>query len=197
MPSLLFYFIAAVCLVFGAAVVFARNPVTSALCLAVSFVGLAGLFISLDAYFLGILQVLVYAGAVMVLFLFIIMLMDVRAEESSSRSRGAFIAGIALAAVLLLQVATVGASTRQAATSLQAVPLSPVQAAKHREGSGVAPLAGLQRDLKAAEVPDAKLMGETLFGQYTLHLQIIGLLLVVATVGVVSLSRKDKTSVAP
>ena len=47
----------------------------------VSFLGLAALFMSLDAYFIGIIQVLVYAGAVMVLFLFIIMLLDLRAEE--------------------------------------------------------------------------------------------------------------------
>ena len=55
----------------------------SALSLVVSFLGLAALFMSLNAYFIGIIQVLVYAGAVMVLFLFIIMLLDLRAEERS------------------------------------------------------------------------------------------------------------------
>ena len=58
-----------------------RNPVASALSLVVCFLGLAALFMSLDAFFIGIIQVLVYAGAVMVLFLFIIMLLDLRAEE--------------------------------------------------------------------------------------------------------------------
>jgi NADH-quinone oxidoreductase subunit J len=62
-------------------VVLNRNPVASALSLVVSFLGLAALFVSLDAFFIGVIQVLVYAGAVMVLFLFIIMLLDVRAEE--------------------------------------------------------------------------------------------------------------------
>ena len=71
----------ALMLVFGAAVVINRNPVASALSLVVSFLGLAALFMSLDAFFIGIIQVLVYAGAVMVLFLFIIMLLDLRAEE--------------------------------------------------------------------------------------------------------------------
>lgn len=80
MPPLLFYLFALITLGFGLNVVIARNPVTSALSLAVSFVGLAALFLSLDAYFIGTLQVLVYAGAVMVLFLFIIMLMDIKAE---------------------------------------------------------------------------------------------------------------------
>ena len=57
---------------FALAVVVNRNPVASALSLVLSFLGLAALFVSLDAFFIGIIQVLVYAGAVMVLFLFII-----------------------------------------------------------------------------------------------------------------------------
>src|SRR3979411_1966440 len=81
MPAYLFWPFALLMLVFGAAVVINRNPVASALNLVVSFLGLAALFMSLDAYFIGIIQVLVYAGAVMVLFLFIIMLLDLRAEK--------------------------------------------------------------------------------------------------------------------
>src|SRR5438067_4169478 len=68
-------------LVFGAAVVINRNPIASALSLVICFMGLSALFMSLDAFFIGIIQVLVYAGAVMVLFLFIIMLLDLRAEN--------------------------------------------------------------------------------------------------------------------
>ena len=81
MSPILFYFFAALTLVFAVAVVANRNPVASALCLVVSFLGLAALFVGLDAYFIAVIQVLVYAGAVMVLFLFIIMLLDLRAEE--------------------------------------------------------------------------------------------------------------------
>ena len=81
MPSFLFWLFAIVMLVFGAAVVINRNPIASALSLVVCFLGLAALFMSLDAFFIGIIQVLVYAGAVMVLFLFIIMLLDLRAEN--------------------------------------------------------------------------------------------------------------------
>ena len=84
-------------LVFGAAVVINRNPVASALSLVVSFLGLAALFMSLDAYFLGIIQVLVYAGAVMVLFLFIIMLLNIRAEERRRINWVTSSAGIAVA----------------------------------------------------------------------------------------------------
>ena len=76
-----FGFFALMMLVFGAAVIINRNPVASALSLVVSFLALAALFVSLDAYFIGVIQVLVYAGAIMVLFLFIIMLLDLRAEN--------------------------------------------------------------------------------------------------------------------
>src|ERR1041385_8853885 len=101
MSPLLFWFFALMMLIFGAAVIIARNPVASALSLVVSFLGLAALFISLDAYFIGIIQVLVYAGAVMVLFLFIIMLLDLRAEERRKINWPASIGGIAVALILL------------------------------------------------------------------------------------------------
>ena len=82
MSPILFYFFAAMTLVFGVALVANRNPVASALCLVISFLGLAALFVGLDAYFIAVVHVLVYAGAVvMVLFLFIIMLLDLKAEE--------------------------------------------------------------------------------------------------------------------
>lgn len=77
----LFYLFSAITLIGGIGVVVFRNPVTSAFSMVVSFLGLAALFIQLNAFLVGILQVLVYAGAIMVLFLFIIMLLDLKAEE--------------------------------------------------------------------------------------------------------------------
>src|SRR5437899_3272100 len=104
MPAFLFWIFALLMLIFGAAVVVNRNPVASALSLVVSFLGLAALFMSLDAYFIGIIQVLVYAGAVMVLFLFIIMLLDLRAEERRQISWLTSAGAIAVAFALLLQI---------------------------------------------------------------------------------------------
>ena len=94
MSPFFFWTASALMLVFGAAVIVNRNPVASALSLVVSFLGLAALFMSLDAFFIGIIQVLVYAGAVMVLFLFIIMLLDLRAEERRQINFVAFAGGI-------------------------------------------------------------------------------------------------------
>src|SRR6058998_2122725 len=104
MSPFLFWIFALMTLIFGAAVVLNRNPVASALSLVVSFLGLDALFVSLDAYFVGIIQVLVYAGAVMVLFLFIIMLLDLRAEERRGVSRLPLFGGSAVALALLLQI---------------------------------------------------------------------------------------------
>src|SRR5213594_2157864 len=114
MPAFLFWTFALLMLVFGAAVVITRNPVASALNLVVSFLGLAALFMSLNAYFIGIIQVLVYAGAVMVLFLFIIMLLNLRAEQLRKINWVAFVGGFLVAFSLLVQILAVIGSTRMA-----------------------------------------------------------------------------------
>src|SRR3982750_81294 len=104
MSPFLFWIFASLTVIFGAAVVINRNPVASALSLVVSFLGLAALFMSLEAYFVGIIQVLVYAGAVMVLFLFIIMLLDLRAEKIRRINWLALAGGLAVALAFLGQV---------------------------------------------------------------------------------------------
>lgn len=187
MPSLLFYFFAAITLLFGAGVVLARNPVGSAMSLVMSFVGLAALFISLDAYFIGTLQILVYAGAVMVLFLFIIMLLDIKAEALKKGNVMPIVGGVFLAALFTFQVITVLGDFKAGDQPLPTLNLS--QAAEAPE---LAKMPSITNDLKAGSLPDAKLMGLTLFKDYPLHLQIVGLLLLAGTVGVVVLSKRDR-----
>ncbi len=191
MPTLLFYFFAALTLGFGLMVVTARNPVTCALSLAMSFVGLAALFISLDAYFIGTIQILVYAGAVMVLFLFIIMLLDIKAESGKKPNLAAVIGGIVLAAVLAVQVATISSSLSLGDKTTSDVALT-LEKAGATMAAGKGNLPTISNDLKTGTLPDAKLMGLTLFKQYGFHLQVIGLLLLVGTVGVVVLSKREK-----
>ncbi len=74
----LFYFFSLVAVVAGLLVVTARNPISSALSLVVCFFGLAADYVLLDAHFVAVIQVLVYAGAIMVLFIFVIMLLNLR-----------------------------------------------------------------------------------------------------------------------
>ncbi len=152
-------------LVFGAAVVINRNPVASALSLVVSFLGLSALFMSLDAFFIGIIQVLVYAGAVMVLFLFIIMLLDLRAEKLRRINWITSAGGIAVALAFFVQVSYVVGHLKSAS-------------------QGFLPLPKSTGD-------DVRNIGLLLFTNYNLPFQIIGVLVLVATVGVIVLSRKE------
>src|ERR1700688_1549529 len=103
MQDFFFYLFAILTLVCGALVIanpFSRSPVTSAMFLVLTIVSLAGLFVLLHAFFLAAVQVLVYAGAVIVLFLFVIMLLDLK-EEEVRRIRGVMsvLGGLAVAAI--------------------------------------------------------------------------------------------------
>src|SRR6185437_13347571 len=81
MADVLFYIFSALALICGVMILVSRNPVNSAMFLVLTIASLAGLFVLLEAFFLAAIQILVYAGAVMVLFLFVIMLLDLKAEE--------------------------------------------------------------------------------------------------------------------
>lgn len=165
MSPFLFWLFAFVMLVFGAAVIINRNPIASALSLVICFMGLSALFMSLDAFFIGIIQVLVYAGAVMVLFLFIIMLLDLRKEQLRKLNVVAIAGGVAVAMAFFVQIYFV---IGQLSSAKQPFP----------------PLA-------AAKADDVHNVGFLLFTNYTLPFQIIGVLVLVATVGVIVLSKRE------
>ena len=185
MPSSLFWIFSAVMLLGGVAVVALRNPVSSALAVVACFVGLAGLFIGLSAFFVGIIQILVYTGAVMVLFLFIIMLLDLKDEQRRARAIAPLVAGLGLVAAFIVQLVCVLART----PDKQAPALDPealALAASHFPAGEKIALA-----LASGRLPDVHLLGHTLFTAYNLPLQILGVILLVATVGVVVLSKKS------
>ena len=161
----LFWVFALMTLIFGAAVVINRNPVASALSLVVSFLGLAALFMSLDAYFVGIIQVLVYAGAVMVLFLFVIMLLNLQAEERRRINWIAAAGGTGVAVILLIQI---------------------VFTIRHFE-----PARQTFPSLTSPTTDDVRNIGAVLFSNYNLPFQIVGVLVLVATIGVVLLSKRE------
>ena len=150
---------------FGAAVVLNRNPVASALSLVVSFLGLSALFMSLDAFFVGIIQVLVYAGAVMVLFLFIIVLLDIHVEERRRINWVAAVGGTGVAVILLVKICVV---------------IGHFQSARR-----------IFPPLATSTTDDVWHIGRLLFNNYNLPFQIIGVLVLVATIGVVLLSRRE------
>jgi NADH-quinone oxidoreductase subunit J len=105
MDALLFYVFGALALLSGVVVVTQRNPATSAFALVVSMCSLAVIFGLLGSPFIAALQVIVYAGAIMVLFLFVIMLLNAKEEaHPPGTGRGLKLAALALAATFLLQV---------------------------------------------------------------------------------------------
>ena len=185
MPAALFYLFAAITLLAGAGVVVCRNPVASALSLVMSFVGLAALFVSLDAYFIGTIQILVYAGAVMVLFLFIIMLLDIKVEATRKVNAAAVLGGIVLAIIFTIQLCSVLGEHDAGSKTLADVPVQFEQAVAKQK------LAGIKSDLENKTLPDGKLVGQTLFHRYPFQIQLIGCLLLVGTIGVVIMSKRE------
>src|SRR5947209_19890598 len=165
MSPFLFWVFALMMLVFGVAVIINRNPVASALSLVVSFLALAALFISLDAFFIGVIQVLVYAGAIMVLFLFIIMLLDLRAEKLRKINWVASAGGVAVALALLVQIFYVVGNLKSANRTFP--------------------------PLTRSTIDDVHNIGLLLFGNYNLPFQIIGVVILVATIGVIVLSKRQ------
>lgn len=172
MQLALFFVFAALMLLFGAGVVVLRNPVSSALCLVMSFVALAALFVTLDAFFIGVIQVLVYAGAVMVLFLFIIMLLNLRDEQTRRLNFAALSGGFLVVVGFVSALIQVIASTPGLHFPMPAI-------------------TGPTGSLAWVGTSDVALVGVVLFKDFWFPLQIVGLLLLVATIGVVLLSKKE------
>ncbi|HVM62319.1 MAG TPA: NADH-quinone oxidoreductase subunit J [Verrucomicrobiae bacterium] len=160
--DILFYCFSIAMLVCGFLVIFSRNPVASALFLVLLFVFLAGLFVLLEAFFIAAIQVLVYAGAVMVLFLFVIMLLDIKASERRKFRALGVAGGIAVAAAFVWELKIILAR-----------PIKPLSVGS-QELRG-----GLEQVVKP------------LFANYMLPFEVTALLLLVAMIGVVLLSRKE------
>lgn len=188
LSACVFWLFALLTLAGGIAVVSFRNPVTSAMCVVVCFVGLAGLFVKLSAFFVGIMQILVYSGAVMVLFLFIIMLLDIKREEKRTNSYLPVAAGFSLVIAFVIQlIGVLGANPNKSGVVLDEKALATA-------ASDYAKDTAIERSLSEGRLPDVHLIGHTLFTEYNLPLQILGVLLLVATVGVVVLSKKSATA---
>jgi NADH-quinone oxidoreductase subunit J len=165
MSPLLFWIFVAIMLFFAGMVVLNRNPVASALSLVVSFLALASLYVSLDAYFIGVIQILVYAGAVMVLFLFIIMLLDLKAEITRRINFPAMCGGFAV--ILLFSKVLFDVCYGVYGGNAKFPPIS-----QGPQG-------------------DAWQLGMIIFERYNLPLQVVGTLILVASVGVVILSKRE------
>jgi len=171
---LLFYLFAAVAVAASLAVVVGRNPMHSVLLLIVSFGALAAIYIGLDAPFAAVVQIIIYAGAIMVLFLFVVMLLNAHREgegpDAGLRlSHGPLRLGAAVAVVL---VAELGWALSRAA-----------------RGGGSALDAGRGADPAALE--SVRSLGNVLFTDYSLAFEVTSILIIVAMVGSVVLARRE------
>jgi len=154
---------------------FSRNPVTSALFLVTTMISISGLFVLLGAYFLAAVQILVYAGAVMVLFLFVIMLLDLR---EAARRKLNYVS-------LAMGIMAVGALFLVYKSSLEST---------YGEASQQHEVAADTGQAEAKAVGSTRALGQALFSRnngFILPFEIVSILLLVAMVGVILLSRKE------
>lgn len=171
LTQILFYFFAGVAILSAMMTISRRSPVASALWLVNTFFSLAAIYTLLGAYFIGIIQILVYAGAIMVLFLFVIMLLNL-GNDFEPDFRGA-----------VWKVMAAGTSFIMLAILVR------ISAA---DTIGVE--AGTGSDLMAAQIAERGPIGSIgvpMFLDYVVALQVTGLLLLVAVVGAVVLAKRS------
>jgi NADH-quinone oxidoreductase subunit J len=168
--AFLFWFLAIATIVSAMSVVLTANPIFSALSLAMTMVCVAALFVTLNAYFLAGVQLIVYAGAVMVLFVMVLMLFDLK-HELQAFTRGRAIGAMKIASVGILAGLMVGAVT--------------MGLTLYSKSSEIA-ATGLQPKTN----PDStRALSEALFLKNIFGFEALGVLLLVIAVGTVALSR--------
>jgi NADH-quinone oxidoreductase subunit J len=128
-PLIVFFVLAAMCVIGAISLIMQRHPIHSALSLIVVMVALAGLYLLMGAEFVAAVQIIVYGGAIMVLFVFVIMLLNAGAEERTNLSRLAGVAGIPLAVALTgLLAASVARSQDAVQAATQSGATAPTKA---------------------------------------------------------------------
>ncbi|MBI3439686.1 MAG: NADH-quinone oxidoreductase subunit J [Proteobacteria bacterium] len=172
LAAIAFYVLAAVAIVSAFAVIAARNPVHSVLFLILTFFSAAGLFVLLGAEFLAMLLVVVYVGAVAVLFLFVVMMLDVDFVELKQGFLQYLPAGFVVAGFLFAELSLVGAASM---------------------GANGAPIALAPN--APTEITNAEAIGRVLYTDYLLLFQMSGLVLLVAMIGAIVLTLRHRPGV--
>ncbi len=175
LQTIMFYLFAVVAVASGVMVVSARNPVHSVLFLILAFFNSAGLFILLGAEFLAMILVIVYVGAVAVLFLFVVMMLDIDfAELRSGLARylpiGALVGFILLAELMLI---------------LGSWAIAP----------GIAGLEAARLPANAAALTNTRALGDLIYTRYILAFQVAGMILLVAMIGAIVLTLRHRVGV--
>jgi len=162
LQQIIFGILSIISLVSALGVVLSKNPVTSVLCLIVTFFTIAGHYIMLNAQFLAVVHIIVYAGAIMVLFLFVIMLMNLNSEIEPQKRNWLKYAGAISGGALLLVL--LGA--------LREADVTPIQPG-------------------ASEIGLISNLGKTLFNQYVVPFEVSSILFLSAMVGAVVIGKRE------
>ena len=165
---LAFYVFATMTIASAIAVIFARNPVHSVLWLILAFFNSAGLMLLVGAEFIAMLVVIVYVGAVAVLFLFVVMMLDVDFASLRSGFTRNLPFGLLIALVLLAEI-VIAISARQAGPVSGAIP--------------------------ASTQPNIVALGEMLYSRYLFPFEVAGLILLVAMIGAIVLTHRSRGDV--
>ena len=167
LSSVFFYLFATICCLSGLMVVSSRNPVHSVLFLILAFFNAAGLFVLLNAEFLAMLLVVVYVGAVAVLFLFVVMMLDINYSELREGFQKYRPLGLFIGAVLLVELF---ATFFEYSGNIKSLP-SP------------------------GDVHNTKALGQVIYTDYIYLFQLAGLILLVAMIGAIALTLRKRTGV--
>jgi NADH-quinone oxidoreductase subunit J len=171
--TLAFYLFAAICVASGVMVVTSRNPVHSVLYLILAFFNAAGLFVLMGAEFLAMILVVVYVGAVAVLFLFVVMMLDINFAELRSGFQRYLPIGLIITAILFIELALF---------------IFPVWI--------VAPDIGVHLSAPSVgDVTNTRALGRVVYTQYLLLFEASGLVLLVAMIGAIVLTLRSREGV--
>jgi NADH-quinone oxidoreductase subunit J len=170
--QVLFYVFGAIAVLTSALVIGQSNPMYSVLLLVASFGALSGLYVQLDAPFIAVIQIIVYAGAIMVLFLYVVMLLNAPQEDAADWDRahplrrpGASRFGSLLAVLLVLQLGWALSRTAEVGDAI-----------------------GLGRD--ASDVSNVRTIGRVMFQDYVFAFEATSILILVALVGAILLAAR-------
>jgi NADH-quinone oxidoreductase subunit J len=172
LPALFFYLFAGACIASALMVIAARNPVHSVLFLILAFVSASGLFVMMGAEFLAMILIVVYVGAVAVLFLFVVMMLDVDFAELRQGFLQYLPVGALVGVVFLGELLLVVGAWAIGPTVAQSIS-APVPAA----------------------ITNTEALGRVLYTQYVYYFQAAGVVLLVAMVGAIVLTLRHKPSV--
>ena len=163
---LLFSVLSAITLATAFLTIFTKNPSHSAIYLVICFSSITGHYLLLNAQFLGIVNFIVYTGAIMVLFLFTLMLMNLNKEDEVHKPRVTRLAAVVLFCVMCLVLLAIFINSK--------------------------PIVG-DYDSTGEDYQSTKVLGNVLLNEYMLPFEYVSILLLVAMIGVVLLSKKEKS----